>query len=178
MKKEEIKKLKPAERVAGYLVHMAAVAEVGARLRGKHAEDEDWSAAEEAEWDRVTDALDPKWTLSGSLTPKFWPRSVEANGLCQNHFLICRKSSSENANRAAMLCRWPGMNVPHADENPRSGHRSRCIDRNWLCCWTVLSGILRNASFSVLQFSKRCRPRSRCVFAFRNFQRSRIKKAP
>jgi hypothetical protein len=53
---EEIKAMTPAQRVAGYLVRVAAVAECGAKLRAIHANDDDWTDDEESEWDEVRNA--------------------------------------------------------------------------------------------------------------------------
>ncbi len=64
MRTEEIKKMRPVERVAGYLARMAEIAEVGARLR--NGIEEDWTTEEESEWDRVVDASDPWYQ---ALTP-------------------------------------------------------------------------------------------------------------
>jgi len=59
MRTEEIRKLSPQERVAGYLALSAKLAEIGARLRTKHkGDDEGWTAEEEAEWDACTDELE------------------------------------------------------------------------------------------------------------------------
>jgi len=63
---QEIAALPKILRLAGYLSRMAAADEVGARLRLAHAKestdhDEKWTAEEEAEWERVTDEIDPWW---------------------------------------------------------------------------------------------------------------------
>ena len=63
MTETEIKKLSPQERVAGYVRCYAQLAEVGCRLRVRHAHeatnyDEKWTEAEDNEWDKVADEAD------------------------------------------------------------------------------------------------------------------------
>ena len=63
MNAEQIEKLSPQERVAGYLALSAKLAEIGARLRTKHKDvatdyHEGWTGEEEAEWDACTDEMD------------------------------------------------------------------------------------------------------------------------
>lgn len=58
---EEIKKLPPSLRVAGYLARSARHAELGARLRLNGRPDESWTPEEDAEWDRLCDEIDPWW---------------------------------------------------------------------------------------------------------------------
>lgn len=65
MTRNQISALSPQERVAGYLVHSAKLAELGARLRTKYKDvsddyNEGWNAEEEDEWDRHADELE-KW---------------------------------------------------------------------------------------------------------------------
>lgn len=61
--KEEIENLTPQERVAGYLLVIAKLAEIGARLRTKYKDvstdyDERWNEEEDAEWDACCDELE------------------------------------------------------------------------------------------------------------------------
>jgi hypothetical protein len=68
MKREEVKKLTPQERVAGYLARSARITEIGARLRVKYGgDDTSWTAEEEAEWDAACDETDPWWE---AMTPE------------------------------------------------------------------------------------------------------------
>lgn len=62
MTREEIEKLTPQERVAGYLSHSSQLAYLGARLRVAK-EDEEWTSQEELDWDAAVDALD-NWYYS------------------------------------------------------------------------------------------------------------------
>lgn len=62
MIKDEIEKLTPQERVAGYLFRSARLADLGARLRTKYKDVstdyyEGWNEQEEAEWDSIVDDL-------------------------------------------------------------------------------------------------------------------------
>lgn len=63
MTKDEIEKLTPQERVAGYLFRLARLADLGARLRTKYKDvstdySEGWNESEQAEWDSFCDDLD------------------------------------------------------------------------------------------------------------------------
>jgi hypothetical protein len=60
MNSEEIRKLTPQERIAGFMARDARVAEIGCKLRS-HKEDEEWTPEEEKEWDDACDDLDPWW---------------------------------------------------------------------------------------------------------------------
>ena len=66
MNREQVAKLTPQERVAGYLFRSAQLADCGARLRTKYKDvstdySEGWSEEEELEWDSICDDLDVWW---------------------------------------------------------------------------------------------------------------------
>jgi len=66
MTQQEIAVLPKILRLAGYLSRLAVADECGARLRLAHKHestdyDEKWTPEEEAEWERLTDAIEPWW---------------------------------------------------------------------------------------------------------------------
>lgn len=78
MNTEEIKKLTPQERVAGYLARDAKLAEIGCRLRVRHHHestdyDEKWTPEEEKEWDDACDDIEPWfYALSDEEKQQIW----------------------------------------------------------------------------------------------------------
>ncbi len=55
---EAIRQLHPAVRMAGYLARVAALAELGARLRTRFPDD-NFPDKDQQDWDRLSDECDP-----------------------------------------------------------------------------------------------------------------------
>lgn len=56
--RDRIKALSPQERMAGYLVRVARLAELGVKLR-LAKEDNEWTEEESKEWENICDEIDP-----------------------------------------------------------------------------------------------------------------------
>jgi hypothetical protein len=85
---EEISLLSKIERLSGYLARMAAIDELGAKLRVK-GEDEDWTEEEQNAWDELCDEADP-WFYALSDAEKELLKPIENFMAC-----LCRGEDPE-----------------------------------------------------------------------------------
>jgi len=81
---DQISKLSPQERMAGYLARSSEHAVVGARIRKDGRDDWSWSIEESDEFDTAGEAIDPWWeALSAKERKAVEPAALIIARLCR-----------------------------------------------------------------------------------------------